>query len=86
MAGIELVRDRPTKAQYDWSQRRGQQACQEALRHGVWLRPLGNVIVITPPLCVTLEQLDQICNAADAGVVASTHGPAGPLAPLAADH
>jgi hypothetical protein len=31
------------------------------------------VIVIMPPLCVTLEQLDQVCNAAEAGVVASTH-------------
>ena len=31
-----------------------------ARSEGVLLRPLGNVLVILPPLAITLEQLDQI--------------------------
>ena len=32
---------------------------------GVWLRPLANVIVIIPPLSITLDELDQICDAVE---------------------
>jgi adenosylmethionine-8-amino-7-oxononanoate aminotransferase len=38
-------------------------ACIEARRHGFLTRPLGNVIVLMPPLCITI---DQITKAADA--------------------
>ena len=37
---------------------------------GVWLRPLGNVIVIMPPLAITLEQLDRIAGAVEKGIAA----------------
>jgi adenosylmethionine---8-amino-7-oxononanoate aminotransferase len=43
--------------------------CEQALSEGVWLRPLGNVIVIMPPLCVTLEELDCICGAVQEGLL-----------------
>jgi hypothetical protein len=33
---------------YPWHERRGGLACIEASRHGVWLRPLGDVVVIMP--------------------------------------
>jgi len=68
IAGIELVRDRATKEPYPWAERRGQQVCDHALSEGVWLRPLGNVVVILPPLAIATEQLDQICNAVRRGV------------------
>ncbi len=32
-------------------------ACIEARRHGLLTRPLGNVIVLMPPLCITADQL-----------------------------
>jgi adenosylmethionine---8-amino-7-oxononanoate aminotransferase len=38
-------------------------ACIEARRNGLLTRPLGNVIVLMPPLCITI---DQITKAADA--------------------
>jgi len=38
-------------------------ACIEARRNGLLTRPLGNVIVLMPPLCLTI---DQITKAADA--------------------
>ena len=72
IAGIELVRDRASKIGYDWAERRGLRACQSAIRDGVWLRPLGNVVVIMPPLSVSLEQLDRICLAAERGIQEAT--------------
>jgi adenosylmethionine-8-amino-7-oxononanoate aminotransferase len=72
IAGIELVRDRAGKIGYDWAERRGLRACQSAIRDGVWLRPLGNVVVIMPPLSVSLEQLDRICLAAERGIQEAT--------------
>jgi adenosylmethionine---8-amino-7-oxononanoate aminotransferase len=68
MAGIELVRNRERAEAYDWQEKRGIRVCDVARRHGVWLRPLGNVIVIMPPLSITLEQLDRICEAAEFGI------------------
>jgi len=68
IAGIELVRDRATKEPYPWAERRGQRACDHALTEGVWLRPLGNVIVIFPPLAISLDELDHICTAVERGI------------------
>ncbi len=63
MAAVELVSDRTTRAGFPWAERRGQQVCQLALQHGVWLRPLGNVLVIMPPLCVQAEHIELIAAA-----------------------
>ena len=68
IAGIELVRDRATKEAYPWSERRGQRVCDHALNEGVWLRPLGNVVVIFPPLAISLAELDRICGAVERGI------------------
>lgn len=72
IAGIELVRDRSIGEPYPWEERRGMRACQSALAKGVWLRPLGNVVVIMPPLTTTLEELDRICLAAEQGIREAT--------------
>jgi adenosylmethionine---8-amino-7-oxononanoate aminotransferase len=72
IAGIELVRDRQTKEPYAWAEKRGMRVCQHALTEGVWLRPLGNVIVILPPLAISLEEIDLISNAVERGIVLAT--------------
>jgi adenosylmethionine-8-amino-7-oxononanoate aminotransferase len=72
IAGIELVRDRSTKEPYPWTEKRGMRACDHALSEGVWLRPLGNVVVIMPPLSITLDELDRICIAAERGIDQAT--------------
>ena len=72
MAGIELVQNRATKEPYPWAEKRGHRVCQNARTRGVWLRPLGNVIVIMPPLAISLPELDRICTAAEEGIVAAT--------------
>jgi adenosylmethionine---8-amino-7-oxononanoate aminotransferase len=72
IAGIELVRDRANHEPFPWSERRGQQVCNHALTEGVWLRPLGNVVVIMPPLSISLTELDRICEAAERGIDVAT--------------
>ena len=37
--------------------------CLQARRHGLLTRPLGNVVVLMPPLCITLEQLTKALEA-----------------------
>ncbi len=68
IAGIELVRDRATNEPFPWSERRGQRVCDHALTEGVWLRPLGNVVVIFPPLAISPGELDRICGAVERGI------------------
>ena len=57
-AGIELVRDRVTKEEYPAAEKVGMRVCQEVLRNGAMLRPLVNVIVLMPPLQITITELD----------------------------
>jgi adenosylmethionine---8-amino-7-oxononanoate aminotransferase len=60
MVGIELVRDRATREEYPFEQRAGHQVTLEARRRGAILRPLGNVVVLMPPLAMTGEQLAEL--------------------------
>ncbi len=57
MAGIELVRDRQRRTPYDSAERVGARVITEARRHGVMIRPLGNVLIMMPPLSITEAEL-----------------------------
>jgi len=41
-----------------WADCVGAKVCQAARKYGVILRPLGNVIVLMPPLSISIEELD----------------------------
>jgi adenosylmethionine-8-amino-7-oxononanoate aminotransferase len=56
MIGIELVQDRSTKADYPYGERVGHRVCLAARKRGVLLRPLGNVVVLMPPLSLTVAE------------------------------
>jgi len=62
MAGIELVKDTATKEAYDLTEKRGIRVCQLAREFGVILRPLGNVIVLMPPLAISENVLGQLLD------------------------
>ncbi|MFM8411235.1 MAG: aminotransferase class III-fold pyridoxal phosphate-dependent enzyme, partial [Alphaproteobacteria bacterium] len=64
MVGIELVADRDGRVAYEPGERIGQRVCEEVRRHGVVLRPLGNVIVLMPPLSLSLGEADLLVGAA----------------------
>jgi adenosylmethionine-8-amino-7-oxononanoate aminotransferase len=61
MAGIELVADRGRRP-YQPAERIGMRVTAEARNHGVVLRPLGNVVVLMPPLSITGQELDLLCT------------------------
>jgi adenosylmethionine-8-amino-7-oxononanoate aminotransferase len=63
MVGIELVLDRRTKQEYPYGQRVGHRVCMAARRRGILLRPLGNVVVIMPPLSLTSSEAEWLGNA-----------------------
>ncbi len=60
MAGVELVRDKATKDPYAWEERMGWNVARRALEQGVFIRPLGNIVVIMPPLSISLANLEQL--------------------------
>ncbi len=62
MAGIELVEEKATKRAYPPGRRVGMRVALEARRHGVLLRPLGDVMVLMPPFVITLEELDRLLD------------------------
>jgi adenosylmethionine-8-amino-7-oxononanoate aminotransferase len=60
MAGIELVRNRATKERFAAAERMGARFCRLAREQGVLLRPLGDVVVVMPPLAIDLPLLDRL--------------------------
>ncbi len=63
MAGIELVRDRATRAPFDPRDRIGHAVCMAIRRHGIILRPLADTVVVMPPLSVTEAEIDLLVDA-----------------------
>ena len=57
MSAIELVSDKGMKTAIPWQEQRAGQVCRKVLEKGVWLRPIGNVIPIIPPLSVTESEI-----------------------------
>jgi adenosylmethionine-8-amino-7-oxononanoate aminotransferase len=68
MAGIELVADRAARRPYPPPERRGWKVCQAARNRGVWLRPLGDVVVLMPPYCISDESLARLVDAVRLGI------------------
>jgi adenosylmethionine---8-amino-7-oxononanoate aminotransferase len=62
MAGVELVSDKANKAPYPWADQVGARVCARARDSGLLIRPLGDVLVIMPPLAIHLEQLDEMLD------------------------
>jgi adenosylmethionine-8-amino-7-oxononanoate transaminase len=60
MVGIELVKDKKTKEPYPLEEKIGIQVISEARKQGVVIRPLGNVIVLMPPLSISYRELDML--------------------------
>ena len=62
MVGIELVADKTTKEEYPLEAKMGIRVIKEARRRGLILRPLGNVIVLMPPLGISLDELSEVLS------------------------
>ena len=61
---IEIVKDKKSKEAYPSDLRLGYQIYKKALKKGVLLRPLGDVIYFNPPLIITPEDMDFVTDVA----------------------
>lgn len=72
MTGIELVQNKKARAPYPIQEQRGARVCRAARRHGVLIRPLGNVIVLLPPFSFTPAQIRRLCAAVRQSIIEVT--------------
>lgn len=61
MVGVEL-------GPYAWEQAMGARVCADIRRRGVILRPLGNVVVLMPPLSIRDDEIDRLVDALAASI------------------
>ncbi|HWO41507.1 MAG TPA: adenosylmethionine--8-amino-7-oxononanoate transaminase [Candidatus Eisenbacteria bacterium] len=62
MIGIELVADKRSRRSYPPEKRVGHRVILEARKRGVIIRPLGDVIVLMPPLTIGEEELERLLD------------------------
>ena len=62
MAGIELVADRETREDFPPAAKVGHRVILAARSRGLIIRPLGNIIVLMPPLSMTDEEIGRLCS------------------------
>lgn len=77
IAGIELVEDVATKAPFPWARQVGARVCRRAQDLGLLIRPLGDVVVVMPPLSITIEELDGLMDRVERSILDVVGEPAG---------
>ena len=53
----------------------GLKVCDAALKRGVWLRPLGDTIVLMPPLVISEKELGFLLRVVEEAIDEVTAGP-----------
>ncbi|MCM3882014.1 MAG: adenosylmethionine--8-amino-7-oxononanoate transaminase [Vicinamibacterales bacterium] len=69
MCGIELVADRATKQMLVPGERTGYHICLSLRDRGIFLRPLGDIIVLMPPLSSTDAELQHLAASLHTAIV-----------------
>lgn len=72
--GIELVQDKESKEPLPAADRLGMKICLAARDKGVFLRPLGDLLVLVPPLTITSEELELLIDSVKYGIQAVLGG------------
>ncbi len=62
MVGIELVKDRTRRQNYPPEKRIGYRVILEARKRGVMIRPLGDVIILMPPLTIARDEITTLLD------------------------
>jgi adenosylmethionine-8-amino-7-oxononanoate aminotransferase len=74
MVGIELVVEPGTRTPYPPAARIGQRVVRAARERGVVIRPLGNTIVLMPPLAIAPDDLDRLVDVSRDAIAEATEG------------
>jgi adenosylmethionine-8-amino-7-oxononanoate aminotransferase len=72
MVGIELVQDVSARKAFPARLRVGRKVILEARKRGVMLRPLGDVVILMPPLSTTHEELQNLVSVVADSIRAAT--------------
>jgi adenosylmethionine-8-amino-7-oxononanoate aminotransferase len=62
IVGIELMQDKAKYIPYAWDKSMGAVVCMKAREHGLFIRPVGDVVVFMPPLCSTVEEITNMLD------------------------
>jgi adenosylmethionine-8-amino-7-oxononanoate aminotransferase len=62
MIGIELVEDKANRKSYPPEKRIGHKVIHEARKHGVMIRPLGDIVILMPPLSIADDELGTLLD------------------------
>ena len=62
IAGVELVAERSGGRPYPPEERIGARVCGEARKRGLLIRPLGDTIVLMPPLAISNRELEELLD------------------------
>lgn len=73
-AGIELVEKKVSRHAYPWENKMGVRVCLEARKYGIFSRPLGNTVVVYPPLVISNGELEFLLDGLLRSIEAVTEG------------
>jgi len=62
MVGIEIVKDKNTLEEFALKDQIGARICNYCRTKGLLIRPLGNVLVLMPPLSITSREIETIVS------------------------
>lgn len=74
MVGIELVQDKTSRKNYPPEVRIGHKVIHEARKRSVMIRPLGDVIILMPPLSLSDDELTRLLDVVYDSIRAVTGG------------
>ncbi len=74
MIGIEMVEEKGSRKSYPSDKRIGHKVILEARKRGVMIRPLGDVIILMPPLTISEEELKNLLDVTRESIKAVTEG------------
>jgi adenosylmethionine-8-amino-7-oxononanoate aminotransferase len=72
MVGIELIQNKEKQIPYPIEEKMGIRVCQSARKRKLLLRPLGNVIVLMPPLSILEKELEFLVNGVRESILEAT--------------
>lgn len=60
--GIELMENKDQKRPYAWDMTMGARVCMKAREYGLFIRPVGDVVVFMPPLASTVADIEHMLD------------------------
>ena len=69
---MEMVKNKHKRQPYPWQERRGLKLYQHALKRGVLLRPVGNVVYFMPPYMIKESEIELMAQVAAEGIDLAT--------------